>query len=156
MKVHIFDQLLIKNHFLWSKGYYAATIRSENASIRQKSLKSGLLSLVSKATRAYLVKMLMYLKGRNFRGKQISRISRNLAKVARINSFFDPRKFLFAKINSREIIQNWWFAKINSREIFQELIKCKYWSLLQTIGYFVNCLSKKVSIFTEIALKTIN
>ena len=45
-----------------------------------------------------------YLKGRNFRGKKISRI---LTKFAKINSFFDPRKCQFAKINSREIIQNW-------------------------------------------------
>ena len=56
-------------------------------------------------------------KGRNFRGKKTSRISRILAKFAKINSFFDPRKCRFAKINSREICQNWWFAKINSRKI---------------------------------------
>ena len=76
-----------------------------------------------------------YLKRRNFRGKKISRISRILTKVAEINSFFDPRKCQFAKINSREIFQNWWFAKINSREIFQELMKCKYWSfcLIQSL-----------------------
>ena len=46
------------------------------------------------------------LKGRNFRGKKISRISRIQAKFAKINSFFDPRKCRFAKINSREIFQN--------------------------------------------------
>ena len=63
-----------------------------------------------------------YLKGKNFRGKKIS-------KFAKINSFFDPRKCRFAKINSREIFQNWRFAKINSREIFQELMKGEYWSL---------------------------
>ena len=45
-----------------------------------------------------------YLKGRNFRGKKISRIS---AKFAKINSLFDPRKCQFAKIDSREIFQNW-------------------------------------------------
>ena len=48
-----------------------------------------------------------YLKGRNFRGKKISRISRILAKFAKINSLFDPRKCQFAKINSRKIFQNW-------------------------------------------------
>ena len=64
-----------------------------------------------------------YLRGRNFRGKKILQISRILAKFAKINSFFDPRKCRFAKINSREIFPNWWFAKINSREIFQELMK---------------------------------
>ena len=46
-----------------------------------------------------------YLKGRNFRGQKISRISRILAKVAKLNSFFEPRKIRFAKINSREISQ---------------------------------------------------
>ena len=45
----------------------------------------------------------IYLKGRNFRGKKISRISRILAKFAKINSFFDPEKCQFAKINSREM-----------------------------------------------------
>ena len=39
-----------------------------------------------------------YLKGRNFRGKKISRISRILAKFAKTNSLFDPRKCRFAKI----------------------------------------------------------
>ena len=72
---------------------------------------------------------IIYLKGRNFRGKKISRISRILAKFAKINSLFDPRKCQFAKIDSREIFQNWWFAKINSREIFQELKKNEYSSL---------------------------
>ena len=71
---------------------------------------------------------LTYLKGRNFRGKKISRISRILAKFAKINSFFDPEKCRFAKINSREIFQTWWFAKINSREILQELMKYDHWS----------------------------
>ena len=47
--------------------------------------------------------LLIYLKGRNFRGKKISR---NLAKFAKINSFFDHRKCQFAKINSREIFAN--------------------------------------------------
>ena len=32
-----------------------------------------------------------------------------MSKVAKINSFFDPRKCRFSKINSREIFQNWWF-----------------------------------------------
>ena len=79
-------------------------------------------------TRAMSKQHRIYLKGRNFRGKKISRISRILAKFAKINSFFDPRKCRFAKINSREIFQNWWFAKINSRKIFQEFMKCEYWS----------------------------
>ena len=47
-----------------------------------------------------------YLQGRNFRGKKMSQISLILAKFAKINSFFDPRKCRFAKINSREIFQN--------------------------------------------------
>ena len=106
----------------------------------------------------------VYLKRRNFRGKKISRISRILAKFAEIISFSDPRKYRFSKINSREIFQNWWFAKINSREIFQELIKCIYWSfiqcdtvcfelgILETIGSFVICISKKVLICTKIVL----
>ena len=72
--------------------------------------------------------ILLYLKERNLRGKKISRISRNLAKFAKINSFFDPEKCWFAKINSREISQTWWFAKIHSREILQELMNCEYWS----------------------------
>ena len=63
---------------------------------------------------------IVYLKGRNFRGKKILRISRILAKFAKINSFFDPEKCPFAKINSREIFQTWWFAKIISRQILQE------------------------------------
>ena len=72
-----------------------------------------------------------YLKGRNFRGKIISRI---LAKFAKINSFFDPEKCRF--------------AKINSREIFQELMKCKNWSFcrlfshlftLKTLNFYCNC-----------------
>ena len=84
------------------------------------------------------------------------------AKSAKLNSFFEPRKNRFAKINAREIFQNWWFANINSREIFQELMKCEYWSfcliqcVLETIGNFVICISKKVLVFTEIVLKTIN
>ena len=53
-----------------------------------------------------LEKISMYLKGRNFRGKKILRISRILAILAKINSFFDPQKCRFAKINSREIFQN--------------------------------------------------
>ena len=69
--------------------------------------------------------VLDYLKGRNFRGKKISRIS---AKFAKINSFFDPEKCRFAKIYSRGIFQTWWFAKINSRKILQKLMKCEYLS----------------------------
>ena len=57
--------------------------------------------------------------------------------------------------------------KINSREIFQELMKMRILEflsdtvsfeggLLETIGYFIICLSKKVLISIEIALKTIN
>ena len=48
----------------------------------------------------------IYLKGIYFRGKKISRISRILAKVAKINSFFDTRKCRFAKIDSRQFFQN--------------------------------------------------
>ena len=53
-----------------------------------------------------------YLKGGNFRGKKILRVLRSLAKFAKIDSFFDPRKCQF--------------AKINSRKIFQKLMKCEY------------------------------
>ena len=84
----------------------------------------------------------LLLREEIFEGKKISRISRILAKFARTNSFFDPRKCRF--------------ATINSRKIFQELRISEYWSLLQTTSYFVIYLSKKVLIFTEIVLKTIN
>ena len=47
-----------------------------------------------------------YLKGINFRGKKISRISQILAKYARLNSFFDPQKRPFAKINSSKFFMN--------------------------------------------------
>ena len=51
--------------------------------------------------------------------------------------------------------------------MFQELMDRKYWEFLgdtmsfelglhKTIGYFVICLSKKVVIFTETILKTID
>ena len=58
---------------------------------------------------------------------------------------------------------NWWFAKINSRKL-SDMRLLQFLSdtvsfesgLLETIGYFVICLSKKVFIFTEIVLKTID
>ena len=79
---------------------------------------------------------LMHLKGRNFLGKKISRIS---AKFAKIHFFFDCPKCRYAKINFREIFQNWRFAKINSRKIFQELMKCEYWSFC-----LIQCLLNQV------------
>ena len=51
-----------------------------------------------------------YRKGRNFS-------ERILAKFAKINSFFDPRKCRFAKINFREICQNWWFSIIHNQHL---------------------------------------
>ena len=57
-----------------------------------------------------------YLKGRNFRGKKISRISRILAKFAKTSENVDSRKLIPAKFfkidNSRELIpakfiKNW-------------------------------------------------
>ena len=65
------------------------------------------------------------LKGRNFRGKKISQI---LAKFMNINSFFFPRKCLFAKIDSSKMFQNEWFTKIDSLKIFQKLMTCEYCS----------------------------
>ena len=104
---------------------------------------------------------LHYLKGRNFLRKKISRISRILAKFAKINSFFDPRKYRFAKINFREMLQisdSRNFSKINDMRILQFLFDTVSFEsgLLETTGYLVICLSKKVSIFTETVLKTIN
>ena len=67
----------------------------------------------------YLKPFKEYLKGRNFRGKKISRISRFLLKSAKLNSreIFQNRPS--AKLNSRESFQNLPSAKLNSREIFQ-------------------------------------
>ena len=99
--------------------------------IERKDYLSGhtLLSLIIMIRQlTFPEEHLVYLKGRNFRGKKISRISRILAWFAKINSFFDPQKCRFTKINSLIIFQNWWFTKINSLEIFQQLMKCEYWS----------------------------
>ena len=75
-----------------------------------------------------------YLKGINFRGKKISRISQILAKYAKLNSFFDPQKRPFAKINSSKFFMNWWTANIR---VSFEL------GLLKIISYSVILLSKK-------------
>ena len=48
-------------------------------------------------------KVANYLKGRNFRGKNISRISRILIKFAKLNSHENCSKPLLAKLNSSEI-----------------------------------------------------
>ena len=59
----------------------------------------------------------------------------------------DSRKLILAK-----------FSTINEMQILEFLSDTVSFELglLDTIGYFVICLSKKVLIFTEIVLKTIN
>ena len=58
----------------------------------------------------YLI--LVYLKGRYFRGKKISRISRFLLKSAKLNSRENFQNRASTKLNSREIFQNWVFSKL--------------------------------------------
>ena len=73
----------------------------------------------------------------------------------------DSRKLMptkFFKIgDSRKLIPAN-FSRINEMQISEFLSDTVFFELglLETIGYFVICLSKKVSIFTEIVLKTIN
>ena len=62
--------------------------------------------------------MLVYLTGRNFRGKKVSRFSRFLPKTAKLSSREILQYRQSAKLNSREILQNWWTAKLNSHENF--------------------------------------
>ena len=67
-----------------------------------------------------------------------------------------PTKFL--KIgDSRKLIPAK-FSKINKMQISEFLSDAVFFELglLETIGYFVICLSKKVLSFTDIVLKTTN
>ena len=78
----------------------------------------------------------VYLKGRNFCGKKISRISRILTEFAKLKSFSDSRNCRLAKINSREIFEigdlrklisvkffkNWWTANVESFCVIQCLL----------------------------------
>ena len=66
----------------------------------------------------------IYLKGRNFRGKKISRISRILAKFAKKNPFLtpenvDPRKLIPAKCFKISDLR-----KLIPAKFFQKLLKC--------------------------------
>ena len=53
-----------------------------------------------------------YIKGRNLHGKKISRISRILAKFAKINSFFNPRN-----VGSQKLIPAKFFKIGDSRKL---------------------------------------
>ena len=95
--------------------------------------------------------MQMYLKGRNFRGKKFSWISQILAKFPKINSFVTPKN-----VYSRKFIPATFFKIGDSRKsILSDTVSFEL-GLLETIGYFVICLSKKILIFTGNVLKTIN
>ena len=80
-----------------------------------------------------------YLKGRNFRGKKISRI---FFKFVNISSLFDPRKCRFAKIN---------FAQFFKIGVSRKLIPAKFFknqcnaNIAVSVAYFVLYLRRKVS-----------
>ena len=61
-----------------------------------------------------------YFKGRNFRRKKISQISRFSPKSAKLSSCEIFWNWLFAKLNSHEIFRNRLTATLNSHEIFQK------------------------------------
>ena len=62
-----------------------------------------------------------YLKGRNFRGKKILRISRFLLKSAKLNSREKFQHRASAKLNSSEIFQNWASAKLKVINVNMEI-----------------------------------
>ena len=121
-KHELWPKLLIQSSLIILLAFCICPIKSGPKIVVENDLNL----IVKIVAKDYFPSAFDYLKERNFRGKKISRI---LAKFAKIKSFFDPRKCRFAKINSREIFQNWWFAKINSREIFQN------WSFAKMNSY---------------------
>ena len=120
-KHELWPKLLIQSSLIILLAFCICPIKSGPKIVVENDLNL----IVKIVAKDYFPSAFDYLKERNFRGKKISRI---LAKFAKIKSLFDPRQCRFAKINSRETFQTWWFAKINSREILQELMKCNYWS----------------------------
>ena len=62
---------------------------------------------------ANIIYIYIYIyKGRNFRGKKISRIWRFLLKSAKLYSRENFQNRASAKLNSREIFQNWASTKL--------------------------------------------
>ena len=80
--------------------------------------------LVKNVIYVFWLSFLITLREEIFAGRNIREY---WSKVAKMNSFIDPQKCRFAKINSSEIFWNWWFARMISCKIFQKLMKCEYW-----------------------------
>ena len=68
----------------------------------------------------------MYLKGRNFRGKKISRVSRISLEFVKVNSREKFEFSKFAKLNSREKFEFSKFAKLNFRKKFDFMQFAKF------------------------------
>ena len=68
----------------------------------------------------------MYLKGRNFRGKKISRVSRISLEFVKVNSREKIEFSKFAKLNSREKFEFSKFAKLNFRKKFDFMQFAKF------------------------------